>query len=72
MRQWIEAHLIGRLVLAKPDVSRVSQEVVGRPGQIGDLGDKLQQDPAEHGPRPSGEPKRVLRGVSTLRNAAPP
>ena len=32
-------------VLAKSDVNRVSQQVVGRPGQIGDLGDKLRLDP---------------------------
>jgi hypothetical protein len=67
----IEAHLIGRLVLAKPDVNRVSQEVVGRPGQIGDLGDKLQLDPMNTD-MTSGEPKRVLRGGSTLRGGAPP
>jgi hypothetical protein len=34
-------NLIGRLVFAQPDINRVSQEVVGRPSQIGDLGDNL-------------------------------
>ena len=40
-------NIIGRLVLAQADVNRVSQEVVGRPGQIGDLGDKLRLDPMD-------------------------
>ena len=34
-----------RLVLPQPDVNRVSQQVVGRPGQIGYLGHKLRLDP---------------------------
>jgi hypothetical protein len=32
------------LVLPQPDINCVPQEVVGRPGQIGDLGDKLWLD----------------------------
>jgi hypothetical protein len=32
-------------VLAKPNIDRVPQEAIGRPGQIGDLGDKLRLDP---------------------------
>jgi hypothetical protein len=35
------AHLVGRLVFPQPDVNRVPQEAVGRPGQIGDLDDQL-------------------------------
>jgi hypothetical protein len=27
-------HLIGRLVLPQPDVNRVAQQIVGRPGQM--------------------------------------
>jgi hypothetical protein len=38
-----------RLVLAKPDINRMSQEVVRRPGQIGDLGDELRLDPMDAG-----------------------
>jgi hypothetical protein len=38
-------YLIGRLVLAETDVNRVAQEVVGRPCQKGDLGDKFRLDP---------------------------
>ena len=38
-------YLIGRLVLAETDVNRMAQEVVGRPCQIGDLGDKFRLDP---------------------------
>jgi len=54
------------LVRAEADVNRVTQEVVGRPGQIGDLGDELRLDPMNAG-RTSGEPKRVLRGGGRLR-----
>jgi hypothetical protein len=39
------SHLIDRLVLPEADVKRVAQEVVGRPRQIGDLGDQLWLDP---------------------------
>ena len=38
-------HLVCRLVLAQADVDRVAQKVVSRPGQIGDLCDKLRLDP---------------------------
>jgi hypothetical protein len=37
-------NLLGWLVFPQADVNRVSQEIVGRPGQIGDLGDKLGLD----------------------------
>ena len=40
-------HLLCPLVLAQPDVDRVTQKVVRRPGQIGDLGDKLWLDPMD-------------------------
>ena len=39
--------LLGRLVLAQPDVNRMPEEVVSGPGQIGDLGDKLRLDPMD-------------------------
>ena len=35
-----------RLVLPEPDVNCVPQEVIGRPGQISDLGHKLSLDPS--------------------------
>jgi hypothetical protein len=38
-------HLLRWLVLAQPNINRVTQEVVGRPRQIGDLGDKFRLDP---------------------------
>jgi hypothetical protein len=38
-------NLLRRLVLPEANVNRVPQEVVGRPGQIGDLDDKLGLDP---------------------------
>jgi hypothetical protein len=38
-----------RRVLAEADVNRVTQETVGRPGQIGDLRDKLRLDPVDAG-----------------------
>jgi hypothetical protein len=41
-------HLRRRLVLAQPDVNRVPQEVVSRPGQIGDLGDQLRLGPVDY------------------------
>jgi hypothetical protein len=59
-------HLVGRLVPAEPDIDRVSQEVVGRPGQIGDLRDELRLDPWTR-ESTSGDPKRVERGGGTLR-----
>jgi hypothetical protein len=59
-------HLVGRFVLAEPDINRVSQEIVGRPGQMGDLGDKLRLDPMD-AKRTSGDPKRVERGGGTLK-----
>jgi hypothetical protein len=37
--------LVRRLVFPQPDINGVSQEVVRRPGQIGDLRDKLWLDP---------------------------
>jgi hypothetical protein len=42
-------HLIGRLVFPQPDVNRVAQQIVGRPGQIGNLGDELRFDPMDAG-----------------------
>jgi hypothetical protein len=36
----LASHLLGGLVPAEADIDRVSQEVVGRPGQIGDNGDE--------------------------------
>jgi hypothetical protein len=53
------AHLIGRLVLAEADVNGVTQEAIGGPSQIGDLGDKLWLDPMRGDPRAAG---RLLRG----------
>jgi hypothetical protein len=41
----LSPHLIGWLVLPQSHVNRVPQEVVGRPGQVRDLGDKLRLDP---------------------------
>jgi hypothetical protein len=46
-----------RLVLAQPDVNRMSQEVVGRPGQVCDLGNKLWLDQCTR-ERTSGGPER--------------
>jgi hypothetical protein len=40
-------HLIGRLILPQPHIDRVPQEVVGGPGQIGDLSDQLRLDPMD-------------------------
>jgi hypothetical protein len=40
----LSPHLIRRLVLAEADVNGVTQETIDRPGQIGDLGDKLWLD----------------------------
>jgi hypothetical protein len=37
------------LVLAQPYVDRVAQEVVSRPGQVRDFGDKLRLDPMDTG-----------------------
>ena len=51
-------HLVGRLVLAEADVNRVPQQVVSRPGQVGDLGDKLRLDPM-HPRKNERRPKRV-------------
>jgi hypothetical protein len=36
-----------RLVFPQPNVTRVAQEVVGRPGRKGDLGDQLWLDPMD-------------------------
>ena len=38
-------HLLSGLVLPQPDINRLPQQIVGGPGQIGDLGDKLRLDP---------------------------
>jgi hypothetical protein len=38
-------HLVGRLVFPEPDVNRMAQEAVGRPGQKSDLGNKVRLDP---------------------------
>jgi hypothetical protein len=62
----LQAYLVGQLVLPQPSVNCVPQEVVGRPGQKGDLEDKLRLDPVE-AREDSGEPNRVLRGGRTLR-----
>jgi hypothetical protein len=35
--QSLSPHLIGRLVVLQPDIKRVPQQVVGRPGRIGDF-----------------------------------
>jgi hypothetical protein len=40
-------HLIGRLILAQPDIDRVPEQIVRRPSQIGDLGDELWLDPMD-------------------------
>jgi hypothetical protein len=45
----LSPHLTGRLVLPQPDVNRVPQQIVGRPGQKGDLSDKLRFDPMDAG-----------------------
>jgi hypothetical protein len=71
-------HLIGRLVLPEADIDRVSQEVVGPPGQVGDLGDQLRLDPVHsredqrrsearggEALRPSGS-RRRLKSARTL------
>jgi hypothetical protein len=42
-------HLVGGLVLAESDVNCVSQKVIGRPSQIGDLHEKLGLDPMDAG-----------------------
>ena len=42
-------HLLGRFVLAQPDIDRLPQQVVGGPGQIGDLGHQLRLDPMDAG-----------------------
>jgi hypothetical protein len=39
--------LVRRLVYAEPDINRVPQKVVGRSGQVGDLGHKLWLDPMD-------------------------
>ena len=45
-RQMVDLVRSGRMPeMAQPDIDRVAQEVVGRPGQIGDLDDKLRLDP---------------------------
>ena len=38
-------HLLRRLIFAEADIDRMSQEAVGRPGQISDLGNDLRLDP---------------------------
>jgi hypothetical protein len=38
-----------RLVFPQSDVNRVEKQPVGRPGQIGDLGDQLRLDPMDAG-----------------------
>jgi hypothetical protein len=54
-------HLVGRLILAKPNIDRMTQEVVGRPGQIGDLPDELWLDPMDAGKNE----RRSPGGIST-------
>jgi hypothetical protein len=41
----LTSDLIRGLVIAQAHVDRVAQEIVGRPSQIGDLGDQLWLDP---------------------------
>jgi hypothetical protein len=42
-------YLGGWFVLSQPDIDRLTQQVVSRPGQIGDLGHKLRLDPMNAG-----------------------
>ena len=42
-------HLVGRLILPQPDIDRLPHQVVGRPGEIGDLGHELWFDPVNTG-----------------------
>jgi hypothetical protein len=54
------------IVRPQPNIDRLTQQVVSRPGQIGDLGDKLGLDPMDAGERTRGDPKRVERGGGAL------
>jgi hypothetical protein len=76
-----------RLVFSQPDVNRAPQEVVSRPGQIGDLDDKLwREDSRALGPRAdrgdssrrpiarkaeTGEPEQHHRPGGGLQDARP-
>jgi hypothetical protein len=42
-------YIARRLILAQADIDRVSQEIVGRPSQIGDLADQLRLNPVNTG-----------------------
>jgi hypothetical protein len=75
----LASHLIGWLVLPQPDVNRVPQEVVSRPGQIGDLSDELRLNPmharknergAKAGLRRRQDGQRRLNGSRRLRRSA--
>src|SRR5215467_6578728 len=54
------AHIARRLVLAKPLIDDLPQQIVG-PGQKLHLGDELGAHPV-HAASTSGEPKRLPRG----------
>ena len=41
------SHLRRRLVRSEPNIDRLSQELVGGPGEIGDLGDEPRLDPMD-------------------------
>ena len=41
----LATHLLGRFVLAQPDIDRLPQEIVGGPGEKGGLDDELRVDP---------------------------
>jgi hypothetical protein len=45
--RFLASHFARWLVLTKPHKSRLPQKSVVRPGQIGDLGDKLGADPTD-------------------------
>ena len=57
----LSPHLVRGLVLPQPDVNRVAKEIVGRPGQIGDLGDKLRLDPVDAGENERRSEARLSR-----------
>ena len=41
----LATHLLARFVLAQPDIDRLPQEIVGGPGEKGDLGHQFRLDP---------------------------
>jgi hypothetical protein len=41
----LSSNMLRGLVFPQPDIDRVPQELVGRPGQVGDLRNKLRLDP---------------------------